>query len=194
MAVAVRFAFLPLFLLVVAFLALLELLSLLLLLAVHLLRLLLLAALKLVLPLLICVLAAQSLLLLFVSPLHFLAVGILLALHLVEVSFVLLLQSWIGGRVVGMARRGRAIGVVTVIFAASVRIASVWRTVSVVAPATIVNSAILAAATVVGSAVLDVAAVELTRTRGGCDFGAAMIDRSPEVAIAASAFKMTVLL
>ena len=102
MAVAVRFAFLPLFLLMVALLALLQLLSLLLLPAVHLIRLLLLAALELVLALLVCVLAAQSLLLLVISPLHFLAFRVLLALHLVELLFVPLLQPGVGGRIVRM--------------------------------------------------------------------------------------------
>lgn len=103
-AVAVRLAFLPLFLLVFALLALLKFLGLLFLPAVHLLRLLLLAPLELVLTLLVCVLAAQSLLLLVISPLHFLALGVLLTLHFIEVSFVFLLQPRIGGRIVRMAR------------------------------------------------------------------------------------------
>src|SRR5205823_4155143 len=98
-----RFAFLPLFLLVFALLALLKFLSLLFLLAAHLIRLLLLAALEFVLTLLVCILAVQFLLLLLISPLRFLALGVLLPLHLVEVSLMLLLQPGIGGRIVGVA-------------------------------------------------------------------------------------------
>ena len=174
-AVAVWLAFLPLFLLMVPLLALLKLLSLLLLASVHLIHLLLLAALDLVLTLLVCILAAQSLLLLIIAPLHFLPFGVLLPLHFVELLFVLLLQSWIGGRIIGMPRGGRTI-------------------VSVVASATVVKSAIITAPTVIGSAMLNVATMEIAGTRSRRNFGAAVIDGSPETAVAASAIKMTVLL
>ena len=100
MAIAVRFAFLPLLPLVIALLALLKLLCLLLLPAVHLLHLLLLTALKLVLPLLTCVLSSQLLLFLVIALLNSLALGVLLTLHFVEISFVPLLQPGIGGRIV----------------------------------------------------------------------------------------------
>ena len=213
MAVAMRFAFLPLFLLVFALLALLKFLSLLLLPAVHSVHLLLLAALELVLTLMTCVLAAQFLLLLVIAPLHFLAFGVLLTLHPVEVFFVFLLQPGIGGGVVGMPRGGRPIKVAAVIFAASawtirrvavavvkvsiptIRITCVRGTISFVASTTVVESAtVINATTVIASTVFDVAAMEFARTRSRCDFGAAVIDGSPEAAIAASSFKMTVLL
>jgi len=117
-AIAVRFIFLTSLVLVFALLALLELLCLLFLAVVHLIHLLLLAALELVLALLVCILPAQPLLLLVLAPLHVLAFGILLPLHLVELLLVPLLQPWIGGRVVGMARRGRTIESAAVIVVA----------------------------------------------------------------------------
>src|SRR5215472_8517589 len=190
-AVAVLLAFLSLFLLVFTFLALLKFLTLLFLPMIHLIHLLLLAALELVLALLPPILAVHSLLFLFIAPLHFLTFGVLLPLHLVEFSLVSLLQLRVGGRVVGMAPSGRTIEVATVIVAApawpirraiavvkvsipTIRIACVRRTVSVVASATIVESGTLVtAATVIASAVLD---------------------GSPEAAIAASSFKVTILL
>lgn len=161
-AVAVRFAFLASFLLVITLLALLEPLCLLCLPAVHLIHLLLLALLELILALPACVLAAHFLFLLVISPLHFLALGILLPLHLVEFLFVPLLQLGIGGRVVGMPRRGRTIELAAVIFAALVRIARVRWAVSVVASAAVVESSpIVAGATVISSSMLDVAATEV---------------------------------
>jgi hypothetical protein len=160
--VAVRLA---LFFLVFAFLALLKFLSLLLVLLVHLLLLLLLAALELVLALLTRILAAQFLLLLVLPLLHFLAFGILLTLHFVELLFVLLLQPGIGGRIVGMARRGRPIGSATIIRSGAV----------------------------IGSAMLNAAAMEIAGARSRRDFRAAVIFGSQEAAVAASTFKMTVL-
>lgn len=197
MAIAVRFAFLPLFLLVFALLALLKFLCLLFLPAVHLVHLLLLAALELILALAICVLAAQSLLFLVVSPLHFLTLRVLLPLHFVVVSFMFLLQSGIGGRVVGMARRGRAIEVTTISFAAFVWAIGFPRvgSVSVGASATVVNfGTIITASAVIRSAVLDVTAAEFAGAWSRGDVGAAMIDGSPEATITASSFKVMVLL
>jgi len=178
-AVAMCFAFLLLFLLVVALLALLKFLSLLLLPAFHLIRLLLLTALKLVLALLVCALAAQSLLFLVIAPLHFLTLSVLLPLHLVEVSFMLLLQPGVGGRIVGMPRGRRPVESAAVIFAPSVSTIRrpVGGTVSVIAAAAIITPA-----------------MEIAGARSGGDFGAAVVDGSPEAAIAASTFQMTVLL
>lgn len=189
MAIAVRFVFLTSFVLVFALLALLKLLSLLLLPAVHLIRLLLLAALELILALLVYILAAQFLLFLILPLLHSLALGILLPLHFVELLFVPLLQSGIGGRVVGMPRGGRAIGFAIAIVAASIRIARVRRAVSVVASAPVVEST-----AVIGSAVFDLSAMEIARARSGGDFGITVIDGVPEAAIAAGGFKVTSLL
>jgi len=176
-----RFAFLPLFLLVFALLALLKLLSLLFLLAAHLIRLLLLAALELVLALLVCILAAQFLLLLLVSPLRFLALGVLLPLHFVEVSLMLLLQPGIGGRIVGMARGRRPVGFAAVIFAAP--ITRVRGAVSVVVSATVSDSTAIITA-----------AMEIAGARSGGDFRATVVDGSQEAAISASSFEMAVLL
>ena len=213
MAIAVRFIFLTSLVLVFALLALLELLCLLFLAAAHLIHLLLLAALELVLALLVCILPAQPLLLLVLAPLHVLAFGILLPLHLVELLLVPLLQPWIGGRVVGMARRGRTIESAAVIVVAiawavrrvaiavvkvsvaAIRIARVRRTVPVAAPAAVVESgSIINAATVIGSAVLDVSAMEIARARSCGDFGITVIDGVPEAAIAPGGFKVTILL
>jgi len=175
-----RFAFLPLFLLVFALLALLKFLSLLFLLAAHLIRLLLLAALEFVLTLLVCILAVQFLLLLLISPLRFLALGVLLPLHLVEVSLMLLLQPGIGGRIVGMARGRRPVGFAAVIFSAP--ITRVRGAVSVVVSATVSDSTAIITA-----------AMEIAGARSGGDFRATVVDGSQEAAISASSFEMAVL-
>ena len=204
MAVAVRFAFLPLFLLVLVLLALLKFLCLLILPAVHLIQLLLLMSLELILSLRIGPVPVHSLTLLILSLLQLLAIGVLLTLHFVEFSFVFLLQPGIGGRIIGMARGGRTIETATVVIVSSavvgipvatIGILRVRWTVSIVASAAVLKSAtIIDAAAVIAPTALDVATTEFAGARGGGDFRVAVIDGGPEVTIATGSFKVMVLL